>query len=343
MNSQASYNLRRTVIALFIALFALCVLIPLIYDLAGIRTNLEESIAPTLVAQITRKTRVPRTASPTAELIVPPTPRSPTEIPGTPLPTVAALNGIPIQRLALISDATREHIRDVYALGQSLGRNPRAISKVGDSTMVYPPFLETFDRNSYRLGKYSYLQDTIEFHAGSFERKSIAVKKGMHTWSQFDPAWTVPELCGPAEGPLECELRLQNPSIAIIRLGANDTDNPSLFERNLGAIVKFCLTRGVVPVLGTKPDRYEGESNLINNIIRKTAFAYSIPLWDYDLIAGTVPGRGLEPDGLHMRGGGTRDFNALAAMQAGDALEDLSALMILDAIRQELGSDSGGK
>lgn len=338
MNPKASHSLRRLLFATIVASLALCVVIPLIYDISGVRTNLEESIAPTLVAQIRRKTRVTRTAAPTLESSLVPT-RSSQVPPGTPPPTVAALNGIPIQRLVFITDSTREHLRDIFALGQALGRDARALSKVGDSTMVYPPFLATFDQKNYRLGKFAYLQKTIDFHAGSFGRESVGVKKGMHTWSQFDPEWAIPELCAPDEGPLACELRVQNPSIAIIRLGANDTEMPSLFEQQLGRIVKYCLARGIIPVLGTKPDRHEGGSNLINNLIRKTASAYSIPLWDYDLIAGTVPGRGLESDGVHMLGGGTRDFGSRAAMQAGDALEDLSALMVLDAIRREVGTE----
>lgn len=340
MNPSASYNFKRTLLAIAIALAAICILIPLVYDLAGVRTNLEESIAPTRVAGNNRKTRVPRTPTPLATIaaeLVPATAEAPPVL-GEPLPTVAALNGVPIGKMVLISDSARTHMRDIFALGQSLGRNPRTISKVGDSTMVWPPFLQTFDHKTYKLGKFSYLQETINYHAGSFGRESVAVKKGMHTWSQFDPAWSIPELCGPLEGPLECEIRLNNPSIAIIRLGANDTEYPNDFERNLGLIVKYCLERGIIPVLGTKPDRYEGDSNLINNIIRKTASAYSVPLWDYDLIAGTIPGRGLEQDGLHMLGGGTRNFASSAAMRAGDALEDLTALMLLHAIQEELGT-----
>lgn len=340
MNPSASYNFKRTLVAVAIALFFLCVVLPIFYDLAGVRTNLEERIVPTLVAESRRKTRIPRTPTPIpghATLAPLPT-DEPTPIPGAPLPTVAALNGIPVEKLVLISDAARAHMRDIYALGQSLGRNPRTVSKVGDSTMVWPPFLETFDEKTYKLGKFGYLQGTIEYHAGSFGRDSVAVRKGMHTWSQFDPDWAVSELCGPSEGPLACELRVHNPSIAIIRLGANDTEYPYDFERNLSKIVKFCLDRGIIPVLGTKPDRYEGESNLINNLIRKTASAYSIPLWDYDLIAGTIPGRGLEQDGLHMLGGGTRNFTSGSAMRAGDALEDLTALMLLHAIQEELGT-----
>lgn len=336
MNSSARYTLSRVFVAIVVSLIAICILIPLIYDLAGVRTNLEERVAPTLIAEIARKTRVPHTETPTREPSPPPTPLV-LATRRAPMPTVAALNTIPIERLAFLSDATRAHLRDIYALGQSLGRNPRAISKVGDSTMVYPPFLATFDRKNYRLGKFAYLAETIDFHAGSFGRESVAVKKGMHTWSQFNPTWAIPELCLPDEGPLACELRLHNPSIAMIRLGANDTEFPREFEKNLAAIVQYCLARGIIPVLGTKPDRYEGESNYINAIIRQTAAAYHVPLWDYDLIAGTVPGRGLEPDGLHMKGGGTRDFNSPLAMQQGDALEDLTALIILDEIRRELG------
>lgn len=342
MNSNASYHLLRLLVALVSALVALLIVVPLIYDLAGVRTNIEEFIAPTQAAERQRKTRVARVNTPTATIAPATAVPAATEIPLTPappLPTAAVLNGIAIKRLVFFSDAARAHVRDIFAQGQALGRDPRAFSKVGDSTMVYPPFLAVFDRQIYQLGKYAYLQPTIEQYAGTFGRTSVAVKKGMHTWSEFEPAWSIPELCAPDEGPLACEIRLNNPSIAIIRLGANDTEFPHEFERNLNAIVKYCLERGIIPVLGTKPDRQEGESNLLNNIVRKTASAYSLPLWDYDLIAGTVPGRGLEPDLIHMQGGGTRDFTSPAAMRAGDALEDLTALMVLDALRRELGAE----
>ncbi len=336
MKSSARYTFRRTLAAVIIALVILFVVVPLVYELSGIRRNLEEGFVPTFVARLTRKTAVPPPATPTA----PPVARPPQPTLAAPVETPAAINGVPIERIVFISETAREHMRDIYAMGQKQGRDARALAKVGDSTMVYPPFLQVFDQGGYRLGAFAFLQETIDFHAGSFARNSVAVKKGMHTWSQFDPAWAVPELCGPDEGPLACELRLQNPSIALIRLGANDTDYPGLFEQNLGLIVKYCLARGIIPVLGTKPDRHEGQSNLINNLIRKTASAYSIPLWDYDLVAGTVPGRGLEADAVHMRGGGTRDYRSPAALRAGDALEDLTALWMLDAIRRELGLQS---
>ncbi len=337
MNSNASLNFFRTLVAVLAALAALLVVVPLVYDLAGVRTNLEERIAPTRAIETRRKTRVAR--APTATPEPPPATLAPTPIPPTfapPQPTVAVLNNIPVERLLVLSDATRAHVRDIFAQGQAQGRSARVFSKVGDSTMVYPPFLVVFDHRMYRLGKFAYLQPTIDHFAGALGRTSVAVKKGMHTWSQFDPAWSAPDLCAPNEGPLACEIRLNNPAVAIIRLGANDTEFPREFERNLNEIVRFCLERGIIPVLGTKPDRLEGESNLLNHIVRKTAAAHNVPLWDYDLIAGTVPGRGLEPDLIHMQGGGTRDYASPEALRAGDALEDLTALMMLDALRREL-------
>lgn len=335
MDSNARYNFFRVLVASFAALLALLVVIPLVYDIADISTNLEEFSAPTQVARI-RKTRAARVSSPTAESTD--APPAPTQIPPTavpPQPTVAALNDIPIERLVVLSEATRAHVRAIFARGQMQGRNARAFSKVGDSTMVYPPFMVGFEQRAYRLGKFAYLQPTIDHYAGALGRASAAVKKGMHTWSQFDPAWAPVEMCAAEEGPLACEIRLNNPAVALIRLGANDTEFPREFERQLGAIVRYCLERGIIPVLGTKPDRLEGESNLLNNIVRKTAAAYNVPLWDYDLIAGTLPGRGLEPDLVHMRGGGTRDYTLTVALRQGDALEDLTALMMLDALRRE--------
>lgn len=336
MNSHSGFTPRRVLVAVLAALIGLIVIAPLVYELSGVRSNLEERVVPTFIAKIARKTRKPAlpTPTPVPDVAAP----VPTRLALSALPS--SINGVPVERIAFISESAREHIRDIYAQGQMLGRDARAVSKIGDSTMVYPPFLATFDNGTYRLGKYNQLQATIDYHAGSFARVSVAVKKGMHTWSQFDPEWAVAGTCAPGEGPLACEIRLQNPSIAIIRLGANDIQYPGLFEQNLGKIVKYCLARGIIPVLGTKPDRSEGQSNLINNLIRRTASAYSIPLWDYDLVAGTVPGRGLEPDLIHMRGGGTRDYASPASMRAGDALEDLTALIMLDAIQRELGVES---
>jgi hypothetical protein len=92
-----------------------------------------------------------------------------------------------------------------------------------------------------------------------------------------------------------------------------------------------------VPILGTKPDHYEGPENTINQLIRRLAAEYRIPLWDFDLLAETVPGRGLQPDGLHLVEGGVNDYTTAATIQFIGPLADLSALLILDASSQAAG------
>lgn len=268
-----------------------------------------------------------------------------TLVPPSPIPTAkqlrptataisaARINGIPLNRIVVMPDAVRQHVREIYAAGQSLGRNPHAFSKVGDSTMVYPPFLAAF-AGSYKLGPYASLQQTISLYPGSFARASIAAKKGMHTWTEFDPTWVDSPLCQPAEGPLACEFRLNNPSVAIIRLGANDTSAPELFDEQLRKIIDTSLASGIIPVLGTKPDRLEGSQNTLNKMIAQASRDYVIPLWDYDAIVATIPGKGLEKDGVHFRGGGTHDYTSAKAFAAGDSLEDLTGLMMLDAIQR---------
>ncbi len=241
------------------------------------------------------------------------------------------LNGLPVDMIVVISDETAANVRQTYAQGQAFGRNPRAFTKVGDSTMLWPPFMSSFDWGRYRLGSFGHLQRTVDRFAGFFARESAAVRKGMHSWEELDPAQADPGKCLPGETPLTCELRATNASFALIRLGANDSLTPDRFEPAMRQIIQTCINLGVVPIVGTKPDHYEGPENTINQLIRRLAAEHRVPLWDFDLLAETVPGRGLQPDGLHLKEGGTDDYTDPTAFQHIGPLEDLSALMALDA------------
>ena len=262
-------------------------------------------------------------------------------LPVLPTPTVAVsgtgarmLNGLPIDMIAVAPDDVKRNVRQIYARGQTLGRNSRSFSKVGDSTMLWPLFLVNFDWGHYRLGDFAALQRTIDQFRGSFSRESLAVRKGMHSWEEFDPNMADAARCLPGEGPLACELRVNNPSFALIRLGANDSLTPEQFEPAMRRIINTCTSTGVVPILGTKPDHYEGPQNTINQMIRRLATEYRIPLWDFDLAAETVPGRGLQPDGLHLMEGGTNDYTFRDSFRFIGPVEDLSALLTLDAASQ---------
>ena len=189
-------------------------------------------------------------------------------------PTVAPppdrVNDLPFDSFIGMNSAVIDHVREIYAKGQMLGRNPAAFSKAGDSTIESPYFLGRFDSSPYHLGDYRYLQAVIDHFAGSYGRKSLAVRVGQHSWTLLNPAWADKKLCNADETPLACELRLNNPSVVILRLGANDSGVTKLFEKSMRAVVEYVIEQGVIPVLSTKPDQRTGTEQ-VNQILRQIA------------------------------------------------------------------------
>lgn len=295
----------------------------------------------TLAIPVTPTPPVTPLESATGEATVPvqantptPAPVEPSAILRTPLP--ADVNGVPIAEIAVIPPGTRRNIRAIFKDGQSQGNNPRAFSKVGDSTIENPFFLARFDEGPYNLGEYAHLQGVIDYYAGSYGRQGMSVKRGLHSWTVMDPTWADQRLCLANEGPIECEFRQHRPSIVLIRLGSNDAGVPAYFEQNVRQIVAYAIEKGVVPVLGTKADRIEGPDNINNDILRRIAAEFEVPLWDFDRVAGTMPGRGLDVDNVHLTTFYAHDYTSPLAMQRGHAVHNLTALVVLDAIWNEL-------
>lgn len=302
-------------------------------------TAVSSVIKQNLGAEITPPTATPIpvndiSASPTE------TPLPPTETPTPAPPVLTTVNGIPLESFLLMPTNVQENARAIFMAGQALGRNPRAFSKVGDSTIENPHFLARFDEGPYNLGEYAYLQGAIDHFAGSHSRQGLAVRRGNHSWTVTDPMWADKSICQPNETPIACEIRVHNPSILIIRLGSNDRGVPSGFEHNLRQVVQMAIDSGVIPVLGTKADRFEG-SNINNDIIRQVAIDFQVPLWDYDLLAGTIPGRGLDVDVVHLTTFYAHDYTSPTAFQRGHGLHNLTALMVLDTIWKEIIQGSG--
>lgn len=253
--------------------------------------------------------------------------------PANPLPTT--LNGLPLSTILVLPPNVMDNCRAIYAAGQALGRNAHAFAKVGDSTIENDHFLTRFDGGPYNLGDYAALQGVIDYFSGSFARDSTAVRIGLHSWTVFDPTWADKAVCQPNESVIACEFRLHNPAIVLIRLGSNDVGVPAMYDENMRQIVQYALDNGVIPVLGAKADRHEG-SNQNNDILRQIAADYQIPLWDFDIVAGTLPGRGLDVDGVHMNTFYAHDYTQPEAFQRGHAMHNLTALLMLDAILNQV-------
>jgi hypothetical protein len=246
-------------------------------------------------------------------------------------PTVS-INGIASDVFAPLPTDTINNLRMIYERGRQLGRDPNAFSKLGDSTIENPHFLTRFDDGPYDLGTYEHLQPIIDHYHGSFSRQGMAVRRGLHTWSVFDPLWADGSRCTAGETVFSCEVRLHNPSIMFIRLGSNDVGVPDSFDRNMRRLIEVCIENGIIPIIGTKADRREGASNQNNEMLRQIAVDYHVPLWDFDLVAGTLPGRGLGNDGVHLTTFYSHDYTQPEALRRGYGLQNLSALIALDQI-----------
>ena len=273
------------------------------------------------------------------EAATPPPLSSPTLLPAATNSPPDGVNGLAATSILVMPDNVRQSARQIYARGQELGRDPAAYSKLGDSTIENPHFMARFDEGPYDLGEYAYLQDAVDNFAGSHGRQGAGVRRGLHSWTVTDPAWADKSLCQPNESSVACEIRLHNPSIMLIRLGSNDAGVPGGFEQNMRQVIDITIERGVIPVLGTKADRFEG-SNVNNEILRRLAAEYQIPLWDFDLVAGTIPGRGLDIDGVHLTTFYAHNYTSPTAFQRGHSLHNLTALLALDAIWREVIRES---
>ena len=174
----------------------------------------------------------------------------------------------------------------------------------------------------------------VDYFRGSFARQGAGVRRGLHTWNVFDPMWADPALCGRGENMLDCELRVHDPSVLIVKLGSNDVGVPATTTRSLRLIVEYCIEHGVIPILGTKADRHEGPGNINNDIVRQIAAEYRVPLWDFDVVAGTLPGRGMAGDGVHLTTFYAHDWSLPSAYQSGYGVGNLTALMALDAVQR---------
>lgn len=301
--------------------------------------------SPTAAA-VAQSTSTATPLPPTASATLPP-PATPTPIPttrpgptdtptATPQPTATAtslppifINGLPPESFILMPPETVANVQAIFARGQALGRDPYTFSKLGDSVALTSHYLTKFDEDRYNLGSdYAYLQPAIDHYAGSFARYGVAIRVGLHAWSVFDPLWANKEWCEPNEDMLTCEFRLNNPSVLLIRLGSND--NGPGFGVNLRKVVEFSIENGVIPILGTKADRFEGEGNENNLAIRAIAEEYQVPLFDFDLVAGTLPGRGLgSDDDVHLTITDANDYTLPQNFQRGYPVHDLVILMTL--------------
>lgn len=266
--------------------------------------------------------RIEQTGTPTnvpASMTLEPTQTS------TPAPTPTEDNRpTPDQwRLWPVIPALSPAMVEVYLHGLEMGNNPHRFSKAGDCQNVPGMYLDIFDTpGSYFLrSSESYLQETIDHFAGSYVRDSIAVKGGFTFPALFSPLRADPTQCGPGETPLECEIRIWDPTFLIISMELPFTGRtPESYEAYLVQVVEYALSRGIVPILTTKVDNIEGDFS-INQAIARVAYEYDVPMMNYWLSVQGLPNRGIDAEdtlfpGFHttVAARSVRDYDTLRTL-----------------------------
>jgi len=234
----------------------------------------------------------------------------------------------------VVSARAKEIVQD----GIEKGRDPHVFSKAGDCQNITTYFLAFFeDSSQYRLGaEYGYLQETIYYYDGSFSRESMAVKGGMNVAAVLSPMRANPDYCRSGESPLDCELRLNNPSIMLVSMEEawGEQNSAANYEKYMRMILDKIIANGTLPIIATKADNLEGDHR-INATIAKLAYEYDIPLWNFWRAVQGLPNNGILADGFHLSHG-YNQFDNKYALQSGWPVRNLTALQVLDSVRRQL-------
>lgn len=295
-------------------------------------------------APTTAETEAVETASAATEIAITEAitavPTDPTEFTVTPATPTAKWINLPV--VPEVSPAMIE----VFERGLAAGREPNRFSKIGDCQNITTYFLAMYDGGTYRLGdEYAYLQPTIDYFAGSWARKSLAVKGGLNVIAVQNPMWTAAVeqytkkvgTCKKGETPLVCELRDNNPSFALISMEESWAGSYDLYDINMRQIVEYVLSLDIVPILATRTETLT-QDRQINDIIVQIAEDYQVPLWNFGASVASLPDAGKrDNDEFHLTEG-RPFFDDPEMMTKGWPWRNLTALQALDAVSRGVGA-----
>lgn len=318
MTSKQTLRLTTT---LFIATLAML--------LAGCgAATLPPSQTPTATTLPPTDTAAPATPTLPAETLTPSlTPPPPTAtLPPTATPTATPdLRPLPEdwRKWPIIPTISHRAI-EIYQQGLAMGNDPHHFSKIGDCQMIVVAFFGMYGTPgmyAFPEGE-DYLQNTVDwFGHEQFGRESFSTNGGFNAPAVLSSLWADPQHCEPGETPLDCEFRINKPSIVIIGLEFGFKGRTaSVYEGYLRQVIDYVIAHGALPVLSTKADNVEGDHSL-NLTTARLAYEYDIPLWNFWLAVQPLPAHGMDMernDGFHIsvEGWNMRSYTGLKVLDA---------------------------
>lgn len=302
-----------------------------------------------LVAATTSAVTKAPTKEPSATLTAPPTDTPTQSDTPTKTPTETATPDLRLDpedwQSWHIVPTVSANAKAIYARGLDMGNDPNHFSKVGDCQNITTYFLAIFDDpEQYRLGPdYDYLQEAIDHFSGSFSRESAATSGGMNIASVLSHYWADKERCASQESPLDCELRIHQPSIVLLSMEESWGSNNKVenYEKYMRRIIETVIEAGAVPILATKADNMEG-GHLINQAIARLAYEYDLPLWNFWLAVQPLPNHGVLEDGFHLTHG-LNYYDERRNLKQAWPVRNLTALQVIDSVWRQLNDLSREK
>lgn len=226
-------------------------------------------------------------------------------------------------------NVTARHRQIWLGMTQGAVKDTSLFGVVGDCNSIPPVYLQRVGNGAFNVDKFiPALRATQNYFGKSFSRVSVAANGGFTSAAMNDPVWADGALCGTQRTPFECEILQGRASIVFIQVGTGDQYVWKTYEANLRRMLDTALKNSVLPVLLTKADNLEtlqggAPPDYINNVIRKLAREYDVPLVDFYAASRLLPNNGLIDEG-------NLDFHL---SEAGMDLHMLLTLQTLERIR----------
>src|SRR5687768_2748392 len=175
---------------------------------------------------------------PTTTWSLPPTQSATPSVTATPtidpLPTEMGLD--PEQWMTWpVTPVVTQHVREIYELGQTLGNDPHGFSILGDCQSTPDSFIGLYvvDESEYYTIP-NYLRETVTYFEESLTRESPTIKSGTTSGALLWAEWHENKFtCANDEKPLNCELRINNPSFALITIGTHWEARNDMYMRKI--------------------------------------------------------------------------------------------------------------
>lgn len=268
-----------------------------------------------------------------------------------PVPTVVLDRNLTAPIVPQLTSAMRSTIQSIVKRGKDRGNNLRVFAKVGDCMSDHWAFLSVIGFKRFDLGKYGYLQATIDHFSvpprpnthNSFDIDSQASHNGFNSAGvlnyEFANTKGNERLCVGRESPMTCEYRVNKPIVAVIMFGTADvlTMTPREFNYYMRLIVKETIATGVVPLLSTFPENpnVAQQSHQINQVVLTIAKDMNLPVMNLQAALSSLPNNGIDNDGIHLTvppDGNSAIFDE-AHLKYGYTVRNLVTLQALEAIR----------